>query len=68
MAMNYSYLASCGVFNSYIGCARCVIYKRLALERLNSGSLNHACLANLMLFSVICLNCVIGCEFVVPLT
>jgi hypothetical protein len=27
MAMSYNYLASCGVFNSYIGCARCEIYK-----------------------------------------
>jgi len=27
MAMSYNYLASCGVFNSYIGCARYVIYK-----------------------------------------
>jgi hypothetical protein len=27
MPMSYNYLASCGVFNSYIGCARCLIYK-----------------------------------------
>jgi len=68
MAMIYNYLASCDVFNSYVGCARCVIYKRLALERVNSGPLDHAWLANLMLFSVFCLNCVIGCEYVIPLT
>jgi hypothetical protein len=42
MAMNYKYLASCGVFNSYIGCARCVLYKRLAFESVNSGPLDHA--------------------------
>jgi len=40
----------------------------LAFERVNSGPLDHALLANLMLFSVFCLNCVIGCEYVVPLT
>jgi hypothetical protein len=56
------------LFNSYIGCARCMIYKRLALERVNSGPLDHAWLANLILFSVFCFNCVIGCEYVVPLT
>jgi hypothetical protein len=67
MAMNYNYLASHGLFNSYIGCARCLIYKRLALERVNSGPLDCAWLANLMLFSVFWLNCVIGCEYVVPL-
>ncbi len=40
----------------------------LALERVNSGPPDHARLANLMLFSVFCLNCVIGCEYIVPLT
>jgi len=39
----------------------------LALERVNSGPLDHARLANLMLFSVFCLNCVIGWEYVVSL-
>jgi hypothetical protein len=40
----------------------------LALERvMNSGPLDHASLANLMLFSVFCLNRVIGCDKVVPL-
>jgi hypothetical protein len=68
MAMNYNYLASHGVFNSYTGCARCMICKRLALKRVNSGPLDHAWLANHMLFSVFCFNCVIGCEYVVPLT
>ncbi len=39
----------------------------LVLERVNLGPPDHAWSANLMLFSLFCLNCVIGCEYVVAL-
>jgi hypothetical protein len=36
MAMSYTYLASCGVSNSHIDCARCAISKSELLEVVQS--------------------------------